>query len=117
GFPVAASDIPNSTISAGRYLLRFARTEADLDRVPRLRYHVFNLELKEGLEDAHAEQRDEDRFDRRFHHLLIEERESGAVVGTYRMQTGAMAAETGYYCAGLFELSGLPASLRAKAVE
>ncbi|HTL06035.1 MAG TPA: GNAT family N-acyltransferase [Gemmatimonadales bacterium] len=117
GFPTHASAVPNSTISAGRYLLRFARTEADLDRLLRLRYEVFNLELNEGLDTAHADQRDEDRFDRRFHHLLIEERESGAVVGTYRMQTGAMAAETGYYSAGLFELATLPASLRAKAVE
>lgn len=116
-FPAAAWAVPNSTTSAGRYLLRFARTEEDLDRILRLRYQVFNLELKEGLDGAHADQRDEDDFDRRFHHLLIEERESRSIVGTYRMQTGEMAAEGGYYSAGLFELDVLPEAVRAKAVE
>jgi putative hemolysin len=116
-FPAAAWAVPNSTTSAGRYLLRFARTEEDLDRILRLRYEVFNLELKEGLDAAHADQRDEDDFDRRFHHLLIEERESRAIVGTYRMQTGEMAAEGGYYSAGLFQLDALPEAVRRQAIE
>lgn len=116
-FPSAAWSVPNSTTSAGRYMLRFARTEADLDRILHLRYEVFNLELHEGLDAAHADQRDEDPFDRRFHHLLIEERESGTIVGTYRMQTGEMAAESGYYSAGLFEVGTLPEAVREKAVE
>jgi putative hemolysin len=116
-FPAAPWAIPASTISAGRYLVRFARTEDELDRLLRLRYEVFNLELHEGLAGAHADGRDEDEFDRRFHHLLIEERESRSIVGTYRMQTGDMAAEGGYYCAGLFEVEALPEAVRSKAVE
>jgi len=116
-FPVAAGAIPNSTTSAGRYLLRFARTEADLDRIFRLRYEVIYLELRAGLDAAHADQRDEDAFDRRLHHLIIEDRESGAIVGTYRMQTGEMAAQSGYYTAGLFELGSLPESARRTAIE
>jgi putative hemolysin len=116
-FPAAGWSVPSSTISAGRYLLRFARTEAELDRILRLRYEVFNLELEEGLDGAHADGRDEDEFDRRFHHLLIEERASGTIVGTYRMQTGEMAAVGGYYCSGLFEVESLPPALRTQAVE
>ena len=116
-FPAAPWAVPTSTTSAGRYLLHFARTEEELDRILRLRYEVFNLELHEGLDSAHAEQRDEDEFDRHFHHLMIEERESGQLVGTYRMQTPEMAATTGYYCAGLFQLNGLPEDLRKRAVE
>lgn len=116
-FPADAWAVPNSTTSAGRYLLRFARTEEDLDRVLRLRYQVFNLELQEGLEGSHADGRDEDEFDRHFHHLLIEERESRTIVGTYRMQTAEMAAETGWYAAGLFEVASLPESLQRRAVE
>ena len=116
-FPAVPWAIPSSTVSAGRYLLRFARTEAELDRILRLRYEVFNLELGEGLDEAHAAGRDEDAFDRRFHHLLIEERESGAIVGTYRMQTGDMAAESGYYSGSLFQVDGLPEAVRARAVE
>ena len=118
-FPAAPWAVPSSTLSAGRYLLRFARTEEELDRVLRLRYEIFNLELHEGLESAHARGRDEDEFDRRFHHLLIEERESHAIVGTYRMQTAEMAAlqAGGYYCSGLFEVTGLPDAVLRRAVE
>lgn len=116
-FPAAPWAVPTSTISAGRYLLRFARTEEELDRILRLRYEVFNLELHEGLDAAHAEGRDEDEFDRHFHHLLIEERESRQIVGTYRMQTPEMAAAGGYYCASLFQLMALPEQLRKRAVE
>lgn len=116
-FPAAPWAVPTSTTSAGRYLVRFARTEDELDRILRLRYEVFNLELGEGLETAHAAGRDEDEFDRRFHHLIVEERESRQIVGTYRMQTPEMAAVGGYYCAGLFQLNALPESVRKRAVE
>ena len=116
-FPASAWAIPNSTTSAGRYLVRFARTDEDFDRVLRLRYQVFNLELHEGFEASHADGRDEDEFDRRFHHLLIEERETRTVVGTYRMQTAEMAETGGWYSAGLFDMATLPEAVCARAVE
>lgn len=116
-FPAAPWAVPTSTISAGRYLLRFARTDADLEPILRLRYQVFNRELAQGFDSAHATGRDEDPFDRHFHHLLIEERESGEVVGTYRVQTGEMAAESGSYSAGLFQIESLPDITRRLAVE
>jgi putative hemolysin len=116
-FPSAPWAVPTSTTSGGRYLLRFARTEEELDHILRLRYEVFNLELHEGLDTAHAAGRDEDEFDRSFHHLMIQERESGQIVGTYRMQTADMATVTGYYCSGLFQLNALPEEVRRRAVE
>jgi len=116
-FPAMAEGIPATVTSTGRYLMRFARTADELDRILRLRYQIFNLELHEGLDAAHASGRDEDDFDRRLHHLLIEERDTGAVVGTYRMQTAEMAAENGYYSAGLFEVEALPETVRRSAVE
>jgi putative hemolysin len=115
-YPEAPWAVPASTISAGRYVLRFARTGADLDRILRLRYEVYNLELGAGLEASHADGRDEDEFDPRIHHLLVEERD-GAVVGTYRLQTAEMAERFGWQCAGLFEVDALPAELLAGAVE
>ena len=121
-FPATLPGVPPSSISAGRYLVRFARTANDLDRILRLRYEVFNLELHEGLDAAHASGRDEDQFDRRFHHLLIEEAASREVVGTYRMQTAEMAGAGGvgagaYYSAGLFEVEALPGPVLRSAVE
>lgn len=115
--PALEMEIPPLFVEAGRYRLRFARTSADLDRIFRLRYQVFNVELQEGLQSSHATGRDEDRFDRAFHHLLIELRESGETVGTYRMQSAAMAEATGYYSAGLFALEMLPDAVRRSAIE
>jgi putative hemolysin len=117
-FPFAAHAIPSAGIESGRYVVRFARNEAELDALLRLRYEVFNLELSEGLADAHITRRDEDGFDRQFHHLMILTRNAGAVAGTYRLQTGEMAeAAAGYYSSGLFEVESVPVEVRRSAIE
>jgi putative hemolysin len=117
-YPVARESLPEGSIDAGRYRLRFARSTADLDRILRLRFTVFNLELGEGLDLAYVTRKDEDDFDARFHHLMIESRESGEVVGTYRMQTTAMAlANGGFYSADEFDLSLVPTDVLDRSVE
>lgn len=80
------------------YALRLADCASDLQAAQRLRYEVFNLEIHEGLEASHAIGRDADPFDEICDHILVEHKESGQVVGTYRCQTGAKAeANLGYY--------------------
>ncbi len=117
-YPVHPASLPDTAVDAGRYRLRFAQSHEDLDRILRLRFTVFNLELGEGLDLAYVTQRDEDDFDARFHHLMIESRDGGEVVGTYRMQTAAMArACGGYYSADEFDMSGIPADVLARSVE
>ena len=117
-YPVAPGSLPRDVIDAGRYRLQFARTADDLDRILRLRFTVFNLELGEGLDLAYVSGKDEDDFDARFHHLMIESRETGEVVGTYRMQTAAMAERNGgFYSADEFDLGGIPADVLARSVE
>jgi putative hemolysin len=102
----------------GGYRVRFARDEADLERVLRLRFEVFNVELREGLEGSWTTGLDEDRFDRACHHLMLLEERSGELAGTYRLQTAAMAADgPGFYCAQEFDLSRLPAPMLAESVE
>ncbi len=115
--PSAPRHPPPHRASSGRYEVRFAHTDEELDQILRLRFRVFNLELHEGLEESAISGRDEDEFDRRFHHLLIAERTTGEVVGTYRMQTAEMAAGYGYYSAALFGVESLPESVLASAVE
>jgi len=111
-------DIPEGTIVDARYEARFARTSEEVDAALRLRFEVFNLELGEGLSESFETGRDEDRFDASCHHLIVVERASGDVVGTYRLQTSAMAATGyGFYSASEFDLSRLPASVIADAVE
>ena len=90
-YPRFVHQVPFEVIQEGRYEARFARNESDLEALLRLRYEVFNLELDEGLEESHLTGLDRDRFDDVCHHLLVCHRETGEVVGTYRMQTNEMA--------------------------
>jgi putative hemolysin len=63
-----------------------------------LRFEVFNLELGEGSAESHATGLDVDAFDEFCDHLIVEELATAEIVGTYRLQTGQLAAANlGYY--------------------
>lgn len=99
------------------YSARLATCIANVRSAQTLRFLVFNLELNEGLEQSFATLRDADPFDEICDHLLVEDRRTGDVVGTYRLQTGAVAAANrGYYSAQEFDLSPLE-PLRDRIVE
>jgi putative hemolysin len=95
------------TASTPAYRLRLATSLDDLAAAQRLRYEVFNVEMNEGLASSAATGRDEDEFDAVCDHLLVEDISEGRAVGTYRLQTGKRAAESGlgYYSAREFEFS------------
>jgi putative hemolysin len=117
GLTVAATPI-HILISDGRYDVRLASTSHDIDAALRLRYEVFNLELREGLASAHATGRDEDEFDAQCLHLLACERATGNVIGVYRLQTLEIAAAgAGFYAASEFDLSRFPVSYLASSIE
>lgn len=98
--------------------MSFARTAAELDAVLRLRFEVFNLEFGEGLDSSYVTGRDEDPFDVVCHHLIIRDLETGEIVGSYRMQTAEMAAgNLGFYSDTEYDLSDLPGSVVARAIE
>jgi putative hemolysin len=93
---------PRVHAEVGRYRLRLAESDEDRDAACRLRFRVFNIELREGLESSYRTGRDIDRFDQCCAHLLVEDKleDSAArrIVGTYRMQSGETAARNlGYY--------------------
>jgi len=95
-----------SEVNAGPYRLRLADSQDDLKALQRLRFEVFNLELREGLSQSYLIGLDVDPFDAVCDHLLIEDVTNGEVVGTYRMQTGERAAQSlGYYCEQEFDFS------------
>jgi putative hemolysin len=88
------------------YRARLAETASDLAAAQALRFEVFNLELDEGLVHSYDSGLDVDPFDAVCTHLIVEELSSGAVVGTYRMQTGARAkAGLGYYSEREFDFT------------
>jgi putative hemolysin len=92
--------------AGGAYRARLAETAADLAAAQALRFEVFNLELDEGLAQSYDSGLDSDPFDAVCAHLIVEELASGAVVGTYRMQTGLQARSAlGYYSEREFDFS------------
>src|SRR5262245_33904967 len=74
------------------YRAYVAATEAERRAAYRLRFRVFNLELNEGLDSAYTTGEDQDEFDAVCDHVIVEDSQTGHVVGTYRVQTGRAAA-------------------------
>ena len=102
---------------AGSHRVRLATKPADVQAAQRLRFEVFNLELNQGLDSAYLSGFDADRFDECCDHLLVEEVCSGRVVGTYRLQTGQLAAaHHGYYSAQEFDFTPFE-PIRCETVE
>ncbi len=117
--PLRGQDlIPELDPGSGRYTVRFARTEGDLDQVCQLRFEVFNRERGEGFPESWENERDRDHFDDFCQHLMVIDSKTDACVGTYRLQVQEMArAGRGFYSAGEFDLSGLPPAVIENLVE
>lgn len=117
-YPFFSDSIPQKELHEGRYNVRFARTREELDAVLKLRFEVFNLELREGLDSSFLIGRDVDEYDAACHHLIVEDSETNKIAGTYRMQTGGMAvAGRGFYSATEFDLSHFPSGVLKDSVE
>ncbi len=101
----AATAVPRVHAEVGCYRLRLAENAEDRTAACRLRFKVFNIELGEGLESSYETGLDIDRFDAVCEHLLVEDKQSRRVVGTYHMQSGETAAcHQGYYSEQEFNL-------------
>ena len=93
-----AAPKPSIHAEVGNYRLRLAESVEDRDAVCRLRFRVFNIELGEGLDSSYETGLDTDGFDLFCEHLLVEDKTTRRIVGTYRMQSGETAARhLGYY--------------------
>jgi putative hemolysin len=97
----ASPELPSKKdirLEAGEFVARLALTEAERIAAYRLRFLVFNLEMNEGLESAYTDGYDRDHYDDVCDHMIVEDRRTGAIVGTYRMQMGDVAGRYfGYY--------------------
>ncbi len=105
-------------VASNKYIVRLAETEADLRNAQSLRYKVFNVELGEGLAKSHETKLDVDKYDFQCDHLLVVEKDTQEVIGTYRMQTYESASKyKGFYTADEFELQSLPEEILNQSVE
>ncbi|MFN0059633.1 MAG: GNAT family N-acetyltransferase [Planctomycetota bacterium] len=103
--------------AASPYFAALANSDRSVTEALRLRFQVFNLELGEGLAAAALSGLDRDEYDAQMSHLLLVERATDAVVGTYRLQTVRHAlAHRGLYSAREFQLDAI-AHLFDNAVE
>lgn len=86
-------------------------------RAQQLRFEVFNLELGEGLAESYTTGLDVDPFDEFCDHLIVEELSTSEIVGTYRLQTGQLAAANlGYYSEREFDFAPYE-SFRCEMIE
>jgi putative hemolysin len=99
--PIAS---PTGLGDLSSYRLQLAHTDRERLAACRLRFRVFDLELGEGLAASYASGVDQDEYDLICEHLLVQEKATGSIVGTYRMQAGMTARRhLGYYSAQEFD--------------
>ncbi len=90
-----------------RLFTTLASDAGDVEAAQRLRFRVFAEEMGARLPTA-AEGVDRDEFDAHCEHLLLRDRLTHEVVGTYRILPATAAARIGrFYAAGEFDLGGL----------
>jgi putative hemolysin len=86
--------------------VKIATNAREIEEAQRLRFQVFNLELKKGLKASYERGLDVDEFDAYCDHLIVRDLKSGDVVGTYRLLRGAQARRhIGFYSEKEFDLS------------
>ena len=96
--------------------LELAAGSRDLAAAQRLRYRVFVEEMG-ARATVHSPGREHDYFDPWYEHLIVRDRASGDVVGTYRVLTAENARRLGAFCAEReFDLTRL-GPLRRRLVE
>ena len=111
-------DLPDKLITSNKYIVQLAETEKEIRKAQSLRYRVFNIELGEGLDQSHKTQLDVDKYDKQCDHLLVIERDSEEVIGTYRIQRYELAQKNhGFYTEDEFDLSVLADDILDRSVE
>lgn len=100
-----------------QYLIKFAITDAEIEDAFKLRYNVFNVEQGKGLSTS-RDGIDKDKFDDFCLHLIVVRKDTGGVVGTYRIHFGSIAAHSmlGFYSEQEYRIEGL-ASIAASSIE
>jgi putative hemolysin len=113
----ATTDPAEWSEERGDYAIRLARGAEDRRRVQALRFGVFSRELGARVEGAERGL-DIDPLDERADHLMVEERASGACVGSYRLVTQEQVTPgPGFYTERLFDLASIDPAIRRDGVE
>ncbi len=88
--------------------IKVTRDPEEIRQAQKLRFEVFNLEMKKGLEESYERGLDVDKFDAICDHLIVRERDQKRVVGTYRLLLGSQARKHfGFYSEQEFDLENI----------
>ncbi len=88
--------------------INFTRDKKEVREAQRLRFEVFNLEMKEGLKSSYERGLDIDDYDPLCEHLIVREPKNKQVVGTYRLLLGSEArSHFGFYSEKEFHLENI----------
>lgn len=110
--------IPIEKISHGKYVTRFAETLEEINAAFRLQYEVFNLELNVEFIAPIPDFSGEDLFPTNCLYLLVIERSTDKIVGSYRISSLEMAKNTGGFCSSSeFRLDDLPMEFLRQTIE
>lgn len=89
----------------------------EVESALKLRFRVFNLEMKKGLESSYETGFDSDVYDTFCDHLIVKDRQLDKVVGTYRLLRQEKAERTfGFSSENEFDLSRIK-KLRGQSLE
>lgn len=90
--------------------LRLASSRSERIEAQRLRFEVFNLELRLGLTSSLAIGLDQDAHDGHCDHLLVVDTERDCLVGTYRLLSFDRVPSFGFYSESEFDLTNVKRS-------
>ncbi|WP_340105323.1 GNAT family N-acetyltransferase [Rhodohalobacter sp. 8-1] len=115
---ITETEPPQFTITEACYFVTIAKNDHDVKQALKLRYEVFKKELQAIGDRFDREGLEMDDYDTQCHHLIVKHRESGRVVGTYRLQSWEMAdMGIGFYANTQFDISGIPSPFLKQSIE
>ncbi len=108
--------LSTSTVTAATdsYITAIADTRQQIEAAQRLRYQVFGKDKGAKLA-SHAAGLDVDEFDAVMDHLIVSDRTTGEIVGTYRLLPPGRTERL--FSEGESDLRGLPLDVRSSLVE
>lgn len=88
--------------------VKIAENQLEIEKALQLRYNIFNEELNEGLPESRETKKDRDEYDFYCDHLIVLNKTTDEVVGTYRILRASIAKKfIGFYSENEFDLSNL----------
>ena len=90
------------------YLVKLAQNQKEIESAQRLRFEVFNIDMKKGLESSFKTGLDCDEYDSLCDHILIIDKTKNRTIGTYRLLLRSRLGEEGrFYCEQEFDIENI----------